>query len=91
MKPSDRLRLAVLVSLTGSNLLALSMRSAHVSKTHFKQAAGVRSQSIAGALRQSSRQADKAAFMFIDLDGFKGINDAHLQDAGDEVLKVAAM
>jgi len=39
------------------------------------------------ALAQSRRSGDKAAFVFLDLDGFKPINDAMGHAAGDMVLK----
>ena len=42
------------------------------------------------ALSQARRQGDKAGLMFIDLDGFKNINDVHGHDAGDQILKEVA-
>lgn len=42
------------------------------------------------ALAQSRRSGDKTAFVFLDLDGFKPINDEMGHAAGDEVIKEVA-
>lgn len=42
------------------------------------------------SLELSKRKEDKLAVLFIDLDGFKAVNDSHGHDAGDEVLKQVA-
>jgi diguanylate cyclase (GGDEF)-like protein len=42
------------------------------------------------ALAQAERHSRRLAVMFIDLDGFKAINDAHGHDAGDRVLQQVA-
>ncbi|MBV0932960.1 diguanylate cyclase domain-containing protein [Marinobacterium weihaiense] len=41
-------------------------------------------------LRRAHREGNQFALMFIDLDGFKQINDFHGHDAGDDLLSVLA-
>jgi diguanylate cyclase (GGDEF)-like protein len=45
---------------------------------------------LAMACSQAGRDQAKAAVLFIDLDGFKAVNDAFNHEAGDAVLKVVA-
>ena len=45
---------------------------------------------LATALAQAKRRQEKTALLFIDLDGFKGVNDTWGHEAGDLVLKTVA-
>lgn len=45
---------------------------------------------LSAALARTERSAAGVAVLFIDLDGFKPINDVHGHDAGDEALKIIA-
>lgn len=45
---------------------------------------------IATTLQHATRHSRKAAVMYLDLDGFKPINDTHGHATGDEILKQVA-
>jgi diguanylate cyclase (GGDEF)-like protein/PAS domain S-box-containing protein len=49
------------------------------------------SRRLAQALAQATRHGRGAAVLFIDLDGFKAVNDSLGHDAGDHVLKEVAI
>lgn len=50
----------------------------------------VLAKSLEDALAHSRRAGERAALLFLDLDGFKNINDRYGHDAGDLVLRIVA-
>lgn len=44
-------------------------------------------ESLPEAMARASRSAMPAALLFIDMDGFKGVNDTHGHEEGDELLR----
>jgi diguanylate cyclase (GGDEF)-like protein len=51
---------------------------------------GIASDRLDAAIAQSRRHHDKVALLFIDLDGFKLVNDVHGHAAGDYLLQEVA-
>jgi len=47
-------------------------------------------QQLDGAIARAARQKTQVAFLAIDLDHFKPVNDTHGHDAGDDVLRSVA-
>ncbi|ADP83037.1 diguanylate cyclase domain-containing protein [Pseudofrankia inefficax] len=45
---------------------------------------------VAGALTRAAEEGTRDALLFIDLDGFKPVNDLHGHAAGDDVLRIVA-
>ena len=47
-------------------------------------------QKLPEALARSARSGKPLAVFFLDIDGFKGVNDRYGHDAGDELLRILA-
>ena len=63
----------------------LMWKATHDSLTQLPNRALIRER-LTSALKRSKRQGRSVALLFIDLDGFKIINDSHGHDIGDELL-----
>lgn len=67
----------------------LTWRATHDTLTGLPNRALIRER-LANALQRSRRQGLSVALLFVDLDGFKLINDTHGHEAGDALLKAVA-
>ncbi|MDO8933859.1 MAG: EAL domain-containing protein, partial [Rhodocyclaceae bacterium] len=67
----------------------LTRRATHDPLTGLPNRALIRER-LANALQRSKRQGLSVALLFVDLDGFKLVNDTHGHEAGDALLKVVA-
>jgi diguanylate cyclase (GGDEF)-like protein/PAS domain S-box-containing protein len=68
----------------------LTRRATHDSLTGLPNRVLIRER-LANALQRSRRTGLSVALLFVDLDGFKLINDTHSHEAGDCLLKIVAM
>jgi len=67
----------------------LTRRATHDPLTGLPNRALIRER-LSNALQRSKRTGLSVALLFVDLDGFKLINDTHGHEAGDELLKTVA-
>ncbi|MDQ5910411.1 MAG: hypothetical protein QG599_2507 [Pseudomonadota bacterium] len=67
----------------------LTKRATHDALTGLPNRVLIRER-LVNALQRSRRDGLSLALLFVDLDGFKGINDTHGHEAGDMILKTVA-
>lgn len=79
-----------LVAEIDARRIELAQRVGHDALTGLPQAA-LATDRLAAALHLADRSGTKVALLFIDLDGFKGVNDNHGHAAGDHVLRRIAL
>jgi diguanylate cyclase (GGDEF)-like protein/PAS domain S-box-containing protein len=68
---------------------ALVWKATHDALTGLPNRALIRER-LANALQRSRRQSESVGLLFIDLDGFKAVNDSHGHEQGDALLKQVA-
>jgi len=68
---------------------ALERLASHDQLTGLPQT-GLAQDRLLMAMRSAERHPGKVGYLFIDLDGFKAVNDGHGHDAGDAVLREVA-
>ncbi|MES2740455.1 MAG: EAL domain-containing protein [Pseudomonadota bacterium] len=91
-REGERISLVVTMRDISARKLAeaeLTRRATHDALTGLPNRALIRER-LVGALQRSRRAGTSVALLFVDLDGFKLVNDGHGHDAGDLLLKTVA-